>query len=107
MNQVILQLHGVVFTPWKILGFIGVFMFGGRWAVQFVASRRVGRPVIPKLFWYMSIVGSLLQLMYFVFGKNDSVGVLSNLFPTFTAFYNLWLELKHRPPAAIVPANEV
>jgi lipid-A-disaccharide synthase-like uncharacterized protein len=32
--------------------------------------------------------------------------VLSNLFPTFTAFYNLWLELKHRPPAAIVTAAE-
>ena len=106
MNEVIFQLHGWIVTPWKILGFIGVFMFGGRWLVQFLASRRVGRPVIPRLFWYMSICGSLLQLSYFIFGKNDSVGVLSNLFPTFTAFYNLWLEMKHRPPAAIVPAAE-
>ena len=29
----------------------------------------------------MSISGSLLLLPYFIFGKNDSVGVLSNLFP--------------------------
>ena len=39
------------------------------------------RPVVPTVFWLMSISGSLLLLSYFVFGKNDSVGILSNLFP--------------------------
>jgi len=38
----------------------------------------------------------LLLLSYFTFGKNDSVGVLSNLFPAGVAAYNLVLDLKHK-----------
>jgi lipid-A-disaccharide synthase-like uncharacterized protein len=31
-----------------------------------------------------------------VFGKNDAVGILGNLFPTFTALYSLYLDIRHR-----------
>ena len=72
-------------------------MFGGRWIVQFFASRRHRKPVIPRLFWYMSLVGSAMTLAYFLFSaKQDSVGVIQNLFPAFTASYSLWLDIKHR-----------
>ena len=50
---------------------------------------------MPRAFWVMSVVGSSLLLAYFIFGKNDSVGVLSNLFPAFVSVYNLILDLKH------------
>jgi lipid-A-disaccharide synthase-like uncharacterized protein len=73
-------------TGWKLIGYVGALMFGGRWLVQFIASKRAGKPVIPRLFWYMSVVGSLMTLSYFLFSaKQDSVGVLQNLFPAFTA----------------------
>lgn len=88
---------GLHVTPWKLIGYVGTLMFGGRWLVQFVASRRAGRPVIPRLFWYMSIVGSLMTLSYFLFSaKQDSVGVLGNLFPAFTACYSLYLDIRNR-----------
>jgi lipid-A-disaccharide synthase-like uncharacterized protein len=52
--------------------------------------------VIPRLFWYLSVVGSLMTLSYFVFSaKSDSVGVLQNLFPAFTAMYSLYLDIRH------------
>ena len=92
MNGVLCNCFGVLVTPWKIMGYLGVALFAGRWFVQLWASRRHGRPVMPALFWYMSISGSLLLLVYFVFGKNDSVGVLSNLFPFTIALYNLYLQ---------------
>jgi lipid-A-disaccharide synthase-like uncharacterized protein len=44
----------------------------------------------------MSISGSLLLLAYFTFGKNDSVGILSNLFPAGVAAYNLYLDLANK-----------
>lgn len=91
-----LEWTGIHMSPWKLIGWTGALMFGSRWVVQFVASRRARKPVIPRLFWYMSIVGSLLTLSYFVFGKNDSVGILQNLFPTFTAVYSLYLDIRHR-----------
>lgn len=95
MNTVLGNFFGVVVTPWKLVGYVGVALFAGRWFVQLIASRRHGRPVMPALFWYMSATGSALLLSYFIFGKNDSVGVLSNLFPAVVAFYNLYLHRKH------------
>jgi lipid-A-disaccharide synthase-like uncharacterized protein len=98
MNQVLIAMFGVTITPWKLIGYAGVFLFAGRWFVQLAASQRSGKVVMPTLFWYMSALGSLLLLAYFIFGKNDSVGVLSNLFPLFVALYNLYLDRK--PEAA-------
>ena len=88
---------GLHVTPWKLIGYTGALMFGGRWLLQFVASKRMGKPVIPRAFWYMSVVGSLMTLSYFLFSaKQDSVGVLQNLFPSFVALYNLVLDIRHR-----------
>ena len=89
---------GIHLTPWKVIGLAGALMFGTRWLVQFVATRRAGRPVIPRAFWVMSLVGSVMTLSYFVFSaKQDAVGVLQNLFPAFTAAYSLWLDRRPRP----------
>ena len=96
MDQVLMNAFGVTLTPWKLVGYLGVVLFAGRWFVQMAYSRRYGRPVVPTVFWLMSISGSLLLLSYFVFGKNDSVGILSNLFPAGVAGYNLYLDLRHK-----------
>jgi len=48
-------------------------------------SRFSNRPVLPRLFWHISMSGSLMLLSDFIFGKNDSVGILSNHFPSPTA----------------------
>lgn len=88
----------VLLTPWKLVGYLGVSMFAGRWVVQILASSRQRRPTFPRLFWIMSLLGSLLTLSYFIFGKNDSVGILANLFPCLVAGYNLFLEMTSRKP---------
>jgi lipid-A-disaccharide synthase-like uncharacterized protein len=96
MNQVLLTAFGLTITPWKLVGYLGVALFAGRWFVQLYYSRKLRRPVVPTVFWVMSISGSLLLLSYFVFGKNDSVGILSNLFPAGIAGYNLYLDLANK-----------
>ncbi|MGA0025950.1 MAG: lipid-A-disaccharide synthase N-terminal domain-containing protein [Steroidobacteraceae bacterium] len=101
MDTVLVQALGVTITPWKLVGYFGVALFSGRWLVQIYYSRRHQRSVMPPLFWYMSMVGSVALLAYFTFGKNDSVGILSNLFPAAVAFYNLTLERRRiRSPAS-------
>jgi lipid-A-disaccharide synthase-like uncharacterized protein len=94
MQDVIGTTLGVTLTPWKIVGYLGLALFTGRWLVQLYASRVEGRPTVPRLFWYMSVTGSLLLLGYFTFGKNDSIGILSNLFPMLIAVYNLYLDIR-------------
>ena len=100
MNEVLLIFLGVTVTSWKLVGYLGVALFAGRWFVQLWASKRAKRPTLPRVFWYMSVSGSLLLLAYFTFGKNDSVGILSNLFPVFVASYNLYLDITHHRDAA-------
>ena len=99
MNQLLFNAFGLHITGWKLVGYLGVALFAGRWFVQMLASRLHGRPVLPALFWYMSVSGSILLLLYFIFGKNDSVGVLSNMFPCTVALYNLYLH--HRARRAV------
>jgi lipid-A-disaccharide synthase-like uncharacterized protein len=94
------EIH-LVLTWWKVWGFGGALMFSGRWLLQMVYSRKAKRPVLPIGYWVMSLVGSFMLLTYFIFGKNDSVGILTNLFPITVAAYNLGLELRHRRQQAL------
>ena len=96
MNSPVLYVLNVVITPWKLIGYLGVLLFAGRWVVQMLATRQQGKPVIPALFWLMSIAGSALLCAYFIWGKNDSVGLISNLFPMGVAIFNLVMEARAR-----------
>ena len=96
MNQVLFHVHSIGVTPWKLVGYLGAFMFTSRWFVQLYYTRKLKRVVMPTMFWWLSVSGSVLLLSYFIFGKNDSVGIISNLFPTFVSVYNLIVDLRHR-----------
>jgi len=96
MNEVLFYVHSVGVTPWKLVGYLGVFLFTSRWFVQMYATRKLKRVHMPRAFWWLSVFGSLLLVSYFTFGKNDSVGILSNLFPSVVAVYNLVVDLRHR-----------
>ncbi len=98
-----IEFCGIQVTGWKIIGYLGVLLFSARWFVQMWASHGAKRPVLPVAFWAMSVLGSLACLAYFIFGKNDSVGILSNLFPCGVAAYNLYLEAMHRQPLRTQP----
>ncbi|MDO5505051.1 MAG: lipid-A-disaccharide synthase N-terminal domain-containing protein [Pseudoxanthomonas suwonensis] len=99
MNQELTWLAwtGLHMTPWKLIGLTGATLFGLRWLVQFLATRKARMPVIPRAFWLMSLAGSAMTLSYFLFSsKQDAVGVVQNLLPAFTAAYSLWLDIRNR-----------
>jgi lipid-A-disaccharide synthase-like uncharacterized protein len=54
----------------------------------------------------MSMSGSALLLLYFTLSKNDSVGVLSNLFPLAVALYNLRL-LRDSRQGSVLKADKL
>jgi len=83
-------------TPWKAIGLLGSVMFTSRWFVQLYYTRKLKRVVMPLAFWWLSVCGSALLLSYFIFGKNDSVGIISNFFPAFVSIYNLVVHLRHQ-----------
>lgn len=105
MNDVLLTLHGVTLTPWKLIGLIGTFLFTARWFVQFYATKKLKRVVMPMSFWYLSVAGSVMTLCYFIWGKNDSVGIIQNAFPMFVSAYNVYVHLRHHEPEVIRPSG--
>jgi lipid-A-disaccharide synthase-like uncharacterized protein len=94
LSHILQSLQHFHVTPWKVVGYLGTLMFTGRWFVQLYYTRKYKRVVMPLSFWWMSVTGSALLLAYFVFGKNDSVGILSNFFPVFVSVYNLVTHLR-------------
>jgi len=86
-------------TAWILLGLAGNLFFLSRFIVQWVASERRKAVVIPIAFWWLSIVGSLLQGLYFILKPNpetgeadpDLVGILANVFNSIIYLRNLQL----------------
>lgn len=60
---------------WVGVGLTGQLLFGGRWVVQWLVSEREGRSIVPKIFWYLSLVGGLIVLSYAIYRK-DPVFIL-------------------------------
>jgi lipid-A-disaccharide synthase-like uncharacterized protein len=82
----------VVVTPWKIVGWMGSAVFSIRFFLQWIASERAKRSIIPIGFWECSLLGSLLALSYFAFYRRDSVGVIMTLAPLPLYIRNLYLK---------------
>jgi lipid-A-disaccharide synthase-like uncharacterized protein len=64
---------------WFALGMVGQATFFSRFLVQWVASERVGKSYIPRVFWWLSLAGSMLLLAYAIHRK-DPVFVLGQAF---------------------------
>lgn len=57
---------------WTIIGFLGQFVFGMRFVVQWIATEKAKKSVIPLAFWYLSLLGTLILLAYSIY-KRDAV----------------------------------
>ena len=73
-----------------ILGFLGQLVFTMRFVVQWIASERKKESVVPVVFWYLSIIGSLMLSVYFFF-RREPVGLIGNLFGSIVYIRNLRL----------------
>jgi lipid-A-disaccharide synthase-like uncharacterized protein len=85
---------GLDWSYLMVLGFIGNALFSMRFLVQWLASERQGKSIIPVSFWYWSIAGSVLMCVYFIF-RRDPVGILAYLPNSLIYIRNLMLIRKH------------
>lgn len=95
---------GLSVNAWKIVGWTGNIIFGARFFIQWIASERARKSIIPAGFWECSAAGSILLLIYFAVYRRDSVGVLSALFPLPIYLRNLYFRWTHHH--AQHPGNE-
>jgi lipid-A-disaccharide synthase-like uncharacterized protein len=79
---------------WFIVGFTGQVVFGGRFILQWIVSEYKKRSHVPVAFWYISLVGSLILLVYSIHRK-DLVFMLGLSLNTLIYVRNLHLIYKH------------
>ncbi|GIX33478.1 MAG: lipid A biosynthesis protein [Lysobacterales bacterium] len=86
---------------WIIIGFIGQALFSARFLVQWWASERAGRSVVPKAFWILSLGGSLVLLSYAIH-REDPVFIVGQSMGFLIYLRNL--QLLKQVPAEADPA---
>ena len=102
MEKIFAILHVDSWTEfwWVAFGLLGQLMFTGRFIVQWLASEKAGRSVVPVAFWYFSIIGGFIVLLYGIH-KVDPVIILGQLPGVLIYSRNLWLIYKARREQAL------
>jgi len=79
---------GIHWDFWKALGWLGNALFTSRFFVQWWATERQKRVVVPSAFWWLSMAGSGCLLIYGIH-KRDSVFIFAYLFTWIPYIRNL------------------
>jgi lipid-A-disaccharide synthase-like uncharacterized protein len=88
------KLFGITWTAWKVVGWVGNLVFFSRFFVQWYATEKLRRVVVPTAFWWLSLTGSLLLLVYSVY-KRDSVFIFAYAFTWIPYIRNLIIHRRH------------
>ena len=83
---------------WLLFGFVGQFLFGMRFLIQWICSEKKKQSYVPLSFWYFSIAGGVVLLVYAVY-RRDPVFIVGQGLGLFIYLRNLVLIFRyHRQP---------
>jgi lipid-A-disaccharide synthase-like uncharacterized protein len=71
------------------IGFFGQGLFFMRWVVQWISSEKKKKSEIPILFWYFSLIGGLITLIYAIY-RVDPVFILAQSFGLIVYLRNIY-----------------
>ena len=90
MPEQLQQLIQKFLDPWILFGFAAQFVFFLRFVVQWWESEKKKQSIIPVAFWYLSIAGSLMILVYSI-RQQDIVFTTASVLNTLIYIRNLML----------------
>jgi lipid-A-disaccharide synthase-like uncharacterized protein len=82
------------FDFWLAFGLVAQLLFGARFLVQWIASERAGKSVIPMAFWFFSVGGGLLTLIYGIV-RREPVIIIGQGLSTVIYLRNIMLIVKN------------
>jgi lipid-A-disaccharide synthase-like uncharacterized protein len=87
---------------WLVVGFAGQVLFSMRFLIQWWASERQKRSVIPVAFWFFSMAGGVTLLSYAIYRQDPVfiVGQAGGLFIYSRNLYFIYLNRKRQDGAA-------
>lgn len=92
MASLLNYLHDVFivkFDAWVALGFVAQAFFTMRFVVQWIASERARKSVMPAAFWFFSIGGGVLLLIYALY-RRDPVFIAGQALGLIVYFRNVY-----------------
>ena len=98
MARVVAYLNDVFvvhFDAWVILGFAAQGLFTMRFVVQWIASERARRSVVPATFWFFSVGGGALLLIYALY-RRDPVFIAGQALGLVVYVRNIYFLATHR-----------
>ncbi len=90
---------------WLLIGFAAQLMFSMRFIIQWIASERAKKSIVPEVFWYFSFVGGAMLFAYAIY-RGDPVFILGQGMGLFIYARNIQLiwrthkTIADDPPAA-------
>lgn len=95
---------GEIETIWLVIGFSAQAMFSARFLVQWIASERARRSVMPDLFWYFSLAGGAMLLAYAIH-RADPVFILGQALGLLVYIRNIYFLHSAKAAAKDQPAE--
>lgn len=86
---------------WIGIGLAGQALFGARFLVQWIASERSKKSIVPLAFWYLSLGGGFILLSYAVY-RMDPVFVIGQATGFLIYLRNIYLIFRERRDTALV-----
>ena len=83
------------FDAWAVVGYLAQIPFTMRFVVQWIASERAKRSVIPIAFWFFSLAGGTMLFVYAI-SQRDPVFIAGQGGGLIVYVRNLWLIFKER-----------
>lgn len=83
------------YTTWGLLWLVAQIIFVAGFVVQWIASERKGKSIVPVHFWILSLCGGGILLVYAIH-RRDPVLVVGQVLVFFVCVRNLMLLIKER-----------
>jgi lipid-A-disaccharide synthase-like uncharacterized protein len=83
------------FDFWLAFGLVAQLFFTARFLVQWISSERAGKSVMPMAFWFFSMGGGLMTLVYGIV-KREPVIIVGQGLATIIYVRNIMLIVKNR-----------
>jgi lipid-A-disaccharide synthase-like uncharacterized protein len=83
------------FDFWLAFGLVAQLSFAARFLVQWIASERAGKSVVPLAFWFFSIGGGSMTLLYGLV-KREPVIIIGQLLSNIIYVRNIMLIWKNQ-----------
>ena len=89
------RFFGIEWHLWKVIGWAGNAIFFSRFFVQWIATEKKKKVIVPLSFWWLSLIGSLLLLIYGIY-RQDSVFIFAYAFTWIPYIRNIVIHYRNQ-----------